>query len=266
MGDFDQLIADIEAEAEAEGPQALAELHTFRDQFRLASEIITLRSEANLTQKQLAERAGVQQADISRIERGEIAPTGPTFGKLATALGVGFGFYRRASSRLVEPVRATVTNLSSAVTGAAAPASSRSGRSGARRATRSSSSTTRPSPRPRVSTGTAVLARSTSKRSASGRAKAASGASSRSSSKRSSSARSSSGRSASSRSAGGRSGAGVSTRKSSSAKSPRKAASSKAKKGRAESTAQGKSRTAQSGSTARKKGSASKKTRATPRG
>lgn len=111
MNDFEQLMADIEAEAQAVGPDAVAQMEAYRDQFRLASEIITLRLEANLTQKQLADRSGVQQADISRIERGEIAPTGPTFGRLAHALGVGFGFYKPIKNGLAEPIRAATTNI-----------------------------------------------------------------------------------------------------------------------------------------------------------
>lgn len=111
MNDFEQLMVDIEAEAQAAGPDVVAQMEAYRDQFRLASEIITLRLEANLTQKELADRSGIQQADISRIERGEIAPTGPTFGKLAHALGVGFGFYKPIKNGLAEPIRAAATSV-----------------------------------------------------------------------------------------------------------------------------------------------------------
>jgi transcriptional regulator with XRE-family HTH domain len=116
MNDFEQLMVDIEAEAQAAGPDVVAQMEAYRDQFRLASEIITLRLEANLTQKQLADRSGIQQADISRIERGEIAPTGPTFGKLAHALGVGFGFYKPIKNGLAEPIRAAATSVRSLAT------------------------------------------------------------------------------------------------------------------------------------------------------
>jgi transcriptional regulator with XRE-family HTH domain len=111
MNDFEQLMAEIEAEAAAAGPAVVAQMEAYRDQFRLASEIITLRLDANLTQKQLADLSGVQQADISRIERGEIAPTGPTFGKLAQALGVGFGFYKPVKNGLAQPIRAVTSNV-----------------------------------------------------------------------------------------------------------------------------------------------------------
>lgn len=140
MNDFDQLMAEIETEAAAAGPVAVAQMEAYRDQFRLASEIITLRLEAKLTQKQLADRAGVQQADISRIERGEMAPTGPTFGKLAQALGVGFGFYKPVKNGLAEPIRAAATNVKAlATTAARGPRTPRNATSSSRSVTRSGS-------------------------------------------------------------------------------------------------------------------------------
>ena len=40
MNDFEKLIADIEIEAVAEGPVAVAELRALDDRFRLASELL----------------------------------------------------------------------------------------------------------------------------------------------------------------------------------------------------------------------------------
>jgi XRE family transcriptional regulator, regulator of sulfur utilization len=113
MTDFDKLLEDIEAEAKAAGPETVAQLRGFQNQFRLASELLTLRCESNMTQKQLAKAAGIQQADISRIERGEINPTTATVGRLAAAFGVGFGFYRAEGevARPVEPMTGIQKNL-----------------------------------------------------------------------------------------------------------------------------------------------------------
>jgi transcriptional regulator with XRE-family HTH domain len=52
------------------------------------------REKHNLTQVELAEKAGVPQAQISRIERGVVSPTSATLGKIAEPLG--------ADLRLVE--------------------------------------------------------------------------------------------------------------------------------------------------------------------
>lgn len=87
MNDFDKLIADIETEAAAEGAAAVAELRALDDRFRLASELLGARRDAHLSQKELAIRSGVQQAEISKIERGEVVPTLTTMNKLLHPLG-----------------------------------------------------------------------------------------------------------------------------------------------------------------------------------
>jgi DNA-binding XRE family transcriptional regulator len=87
MNDFDQLITDIEAEARAEGPAAVAEFDAFNERFRMAAELIEARKAEGMTQRQLAEASGVQQADISRIERGEIEPRETTLARLFAPLG-----------------------------------------------------------------------------------------------------------------------------------------------------------------------------------
>ena len=87
MSDFEQLLNDIEAEAHAEGPAAVAELRAFDERFRLASELLGARKAAHFSQKTLADRSGVQQAEISKIERGEVVPTLTTMSKLLQPLG-----------------------------------------------------------------------------------------------------------------------------------------------------------------------------------
>lgn len=87
MSDFDQLIQHIEDEAKSEGPVAVAELRAFDERFRLASELLTARKAAGLSQKTLAQRSGVQQAEISKIERGAVVPKITTMNKLLGPLG-----------------------------------------------------------------------------------------------------------------------------------------------------------------------------------
>jgi DNA-binding XRE family transcriptional regulator len=93
MSDFDQLMHDIELEAAAEGPEAVAQLRSLDSHFHIAGQLLALRHRRGLTQRQLSELSGVQQADISRIERGETQPTTVTAKRLADALGADFGFY-----------------------------------------------------------------------------------------------------------------------------------------------------------------------------
>ena len=86
---FSEFLEEIEAEARAEGPAALAELAAFDQRYRLAHELMVRRREAGLTQAQLARLTGLGQADISRIESGRANPTLSTLAAVAHALGCG---------------------------------------------------------------------------------------------------------------------------------------------------------------------------------
>ena len=85
--DFDELMRDIEEEARRGGPKATAEYAAAGATHRLALQVFDLRKAAGLTQRQLAAKSGVQQADISRIEAGDANPTLATIAALAYALG-----------------------------------------------------------------------------------------------------------------------------------------------------------------------------------
>lgn len=53
----------------------------------VSKEIQRVRAEANLTQKELADLTGIDQSDISKIERGISNPTVSTLERIASALG-----------------------------------------------------------------------------------------------------------------------------------------------------------------------------------
>ncbi len=69
--------------------------------FGLAGQLLSLRLDAGVTQKQLAEASGISQADISRYERGLGNPTRATIDALAVALGAHLELVRNA-----EPLQA----------------------------------------------------------------------------------------------------------------------------------------------------------------
>jgi transcriptional regulator with XRE-family HTH domain len=54
---------------------------------QLAGRLAELRAEADLTQRQAAKLAGVDQADLSRIESGQVVPSLPTLLRLLDAVG-----------------------------------------------------------------------------------------------------------------------------------------------------------------------------------
>ncbi len=95
--DFDELLEEIEQEAVAEGPHAVTELRALDVKYWFLNALIQRRRELGWTQKELADRSGVGQAEISRIERGSRSPTIETYSRLAAALQIEFppaGFVR----------------------------------------------------------------------------------------------------------------------------------------------------------------------------
>jgi transcriptional regulator with XRE-family HTH domain len=68
-------------------PEGREAERAFRSAYAFGQAIHAARKARGLRQSDLAELSGIAQADISRIERGQIAPTTPTLLKLADALG-----------------------------------------------------------------------------------------------------------------------------------------------------------------------------------
>jgi DNA-binding XRE family transcriptional regulator len=91
---FRDFIREVEEEAHAEGPQAVAELEAFRAHYAMAQDIRALRKERGMTQAQLAEASGIDQAEISRIERGRGNPLAATIAAVLTPLGAHLGVVR----------------------------------------------------------------------------------------------------------------------------------------------------------------------------
>ena len=69
----------------------------FEQAYDVALQVIELREKHGLTQAQLAERCGVDQGDISRIERGATSPTARTLQRIAEALDADVRLVDRAS-------------------------------------------------------------------------------------------------------------------------------------------------------------------------
>ena len=67
-------------------PGVEAHREVFEHAFDIAVQVIELRERHGLTQAELAERCGMDQGDISRIERGSTSPTARTLQRIAEAL------------------------------------------------------------------------------------------------------------------------------------------------------------------------------------
>ena len=73
-------------------PEEVAVFDDYVDHFSLAGQILEARKAAGVTQTELAERTGIGQSEISRIERGIGNPTEETLAKIGRAMGKRLAF------------------------------------------------------------------------------------------------------------------------------------------------------------------------------
>ena len=69
-------------------PEVKAEYENLQPEFDIIHAMIKARKEQNLTQKELSERTGITQADISRIENGTRNPSLNMIKRLAKGMGM----------------------------------------------------------------------------------------------------------------------------------------------------------------------------------
>ncbi|MBQ2861108.1 MAG: helix-turn-helix transcriptional regulator [Peptococcaceae bacterium] len=69
-------------------PEFKAEYDALEPEFQVIRAMLSGRESANITQKELAEKTGIAQADISRIENGNGNPSIRTLQRLANGMGM----------------------------------------------------------------------------------------------------------------------------------------------------------------------------------
>ena len=69
-------------------PAFKAEYDALEPEFQVIRAMLSGRESANITQKELAEKTGIAQADISRIENGNGNPSIRTLQRLANGMGM----------------------------------------------------------------------------------------------------------------------------------------------------------------------------------
>lgn len=69
-------------------PEFKKEYEALEPEFAIIQAMIDARKNTGITQKQLAEKTGINQADISRLENGNANPSIRTLKKLAEGLGM----------------------------------------------------------------------------------------------------------------------------------------------------------------------------------
>lgn len=82
MSDFKNYLAQ-----QMEDPAFAAEYEAQRPEYEAIRAVIAARLACNMTQKELAEKTGIRQSNISRIENGSASPTIDTLARVAAGLG-----------------------------------------------------------------------------------------------------------------------------------------------------------------------------------
>lgn len=82
MDDFDKYLKE-----QLGDPKFKKEWDDSEMEYQLMMMVLKARNEQNLTQSELAERTGIRQSNISRIEKGQAMPSISTLNKIAHGLG-----------------------------------------------------------------------------------------------------------------------------------------------------------------------------------
>ena len=83
MSTFQEYLA-----TQMQNPEFKAEYEALDNEFAIIQAMIDARKTSGMTQKQLSEKTGIAQADISKLENGNANPSLRTLQRLANGMGV----------------------------------------------------------------------------------------------------------------------------------------------------------------------------------
>lgn len=83
MTNFDEYLNE-----QLKNPEFKAEFDALEPEFAIVQAIIDARKKTGLTQKELSERTGITQGDISKLENGNANPSINTLKRLAKAMNM----------------------------------------------------------------------------------------------------------------------------------------------------------------------------------
>jgi len=83
MNTFDNFLAE-----QLQDPELKAEYDSLEPEFAIMQAIVNARKESGLTQQKLSEITGINQADISRLEKGNGNPSLRTLQRLAAGMNM----------------------------------------------------------------------------------------------------------------------------------------------------------------------------------
>lgn len=82
MSDFQKYL-----DQQMNDPEFAAEYEAMQPEYEAIRAVIAARLESHMTQKELAEKTGIRQSNISRIESGASSPTIETLARIAAGMG-----------------------------------------------------------------------------------------------------------------------------------------------------------------------------------
>ncbi|OKH51514.1 transcriptional regulator [Calothrix sp. HK-06] len=95
-------------------PEVKAEYDALESEFDLARKVIALRKASGLNQRDFAERVGIKQPQLARLESGKQMPKLDTLSKIASGAGyeieIHFVPKQDKQTNKVEPLRISITD------------------------------------------------------------------------------------------------------------------------------------------------------------
>ena len=93
----DDIRSELLGDLSEDGRRQYEAFRAVHEARQMIARLVELREAANLSQRQAAKRAGVDQADLSRIESGQVTPSLPTLLRLLDVVGATLIVARRRS-------------------------------------------------------------------------------------------------------------------------------------------------------------------------
>jgi DNA-binding XRE family transcriptional regulator len=101
---WNHFMKGLEARAKAGGPEHLRTLRALRSHYRrMGQEVAEERKKLGMSQERLAKTTGIDQAEISRIERDLVDPRLGTYVKLLEGVGLGLRVERLNKGSISRP-------------------------------------------------------------------------------------------------------------------------------------------------------------------
>ena len=109
---WNQFMKNLETRAKAAGAEHVQTLRTLRSHYRkMGAELALERKKLGLSQEALAKATGIDQAEISRIERDLVDPRLGTYVKILESMGLGLRVEPLSRGKLEKPRQVSARHI-----------------------------------------------------------------------------------------------------------------------------------------------------------